>query len=48
MNEKLEKLKAILGDCGSAVIAFSGGLDSTFLAKPVDRDALISEIQKYL
>lgn len=32
MNEKLTKLKEILKGYGSAVIAFSGGLDSTFLA----------------
>jgi uncharacterized protein len=30
--EKLNKLKAILTDAGSAVIALSGGTDSTFLA----------------
>lgn len=30
-NEKLEKLKAILTEAGSAVIALSGGTDSTFL-----------------
>jgi uncharacterized protein len=32
MNEKLIKLKEILKGYGSAVAAFSGGLDSTFLA----------------
>jgi len=30
-HEKLEKLKAILSDAGSAVVALSGGTDSTFL-----------------
>lgn len=30
-NEKLDKLKAILSDAGSAVVALSGGTDSTFL-----------------
>jgi len=32
MNGTLNKLKEILKGCGSAVVAFSGGLDSTFLA----------------
>lgn len=32
MNGKLDKLQEILKGCGSAVVAFSGGLDSTFLA----------------
>ena len=31
-NGKLDKVKEILKGCGSAVVAFSGGLDSTFLA----------------
>jgi len=31
MHEKHEKLKAILSDAGSAVVALSGGTDSTFL-----------------
>jgi uncharacterized protein len=30
-DEKLEKLKGILSDAGSAVVALSGGTDSTFL-----------------
>ncbi|MFH1398375.1 MAG: ATP-dependent sacrificial sulfur transferase LarE [Candidatus Omnitrophota bacterium] len=33
INNKLKKLQYILEDIGSAVIAFSGGVDSTFLAK---------------
>ncbi len=31
--EKLDKLKEIIGQYSSAVIAFSGGVDSTFLAR---------------
>jgi hypothetical protein len=30
-HEKLDKLKVILSDAGSAVVALSGGTDSTFL-----------------
>lgn len=32
-DPRLDRLVAILGDLGSAVIAFSGGVDSTFLLK---------------
>jgi uncharacterized protein len=35
MEEKLENLKARLNVYKSAVIAFSGGVDSTFLARIV-------------
>ena len=31
IQEKYEKLQEILKDCGSAAIAFSGGVDSTLL-----------------
>ncbi|MDO3378919.1 ATP-dependent sacrificial sulfur transferase LarE [Geoalkalibacter halelectricus] len=39
LNEKYTRLKDILADCGSALIAFSGGVDSTFLLR-VARDML--------
>lgn len=32
-HNKLEKLKALLTSCGRVAICFSGGVDSTFLAK---------------
>ena len=36
-QEKLRKLNSILQDCGSVVIGFSGGVDSTFLAAAAHR-----------
>lgn len=33
MHDKLERLKAILRDCGRTLVAYSGGVDSVFLAK---------------
>jgi len=40
--DKLDHLKSILADMDSALVAFSGGVDSTFLAKVV-KDALGSK-----
>lgn len=41
--EKLEKLENIIRDAGSALIAFSGGVDSTFLLS-VARDVLADRV----
>ncbi|MCS6801183.1 MAG: ATP-dependent sacrificial sulfur transferase LarE [Chloroflexota bacterium] len=32
MHEKLDRLRAIIGELGSALVAFSGGVDSAFVA----------------
>ena len=42
MEEKLERLKEIITDLGSTLVAFSGGVDSTFLLK-VAHDVLGEE-----
>jgi uncharacterized protein len=39
VNRKLEQLRSLLSQCRSALVAYSGGVDSTFLAK-VAHDAL--------
>jgi uncharacterized protein len=37
IEEKMSKLNSILAGCGSAAVAFSGGVDSTFLAAAAAR-----------
>ena len=43
INEKYEKLKTILKEMGGVVIAYSGGVDSSFLLK-VAKDVLGDEV----
>ena len=42
LENKLQKLEELLKELGSAVVAFSGGVDSTFLLQ-VARDVLGAE-----
>jgi len=43
MNSKLDKLKSILGDMESVLVAYSGGVDSTLLLK-VSKDVLKDKV----
>ena len=43
LEEKLDRLRSLLGELDSALVAFSGGVDSTFLLR-VAKDILNGQL----